>query len=79
MGVDGYYLNSLRAWIDRLRDEHRKLMARHARLERQGHPSTYGQGKLIDLNARMIELVDSALTEAILDRHAERPAGNAER
>lgn len=61
--VDGYYLNSLREWRKRLLADHRKIMARYASLERQMHPSKHGQGKLMELNAAMIALVDAALAE----------------
>lgn len=59
--ADGYYMNSLRAWKGQLQRDHRRMMARYASLESQLHPSRIGQGKLIKLNARMIELVDEAL------------------
>lgn len=68
MAIDGYYLNSLEAWRSDLLKKHRSLMARYGRLERAGgQPTLRAQGRLIDLNKRLIEIVtearDAALTE----------------
>ncbi len=61
---DGYLINGLTARRDRLLKEHRLLMSRYATLERTHHPSKLAQGKLIDLNRAIIDLVDQALLEA---------------
>lgn len=61
---DGYLLNGLRAWKTERQKEHRMLMARYARLERQAHPCTRAQGKMIDLNRKIIELIDAEIAAA---------------
>ena len=61
--LDGYYWNSLTTWQSDLLKQRRQLMARYASLERQQHPSKFGQGKLIELNAAIIALVSAALAE----------------
>lgn len=62
--LDGYYWNSLSALLDEAYKRHRQLMARYQTMMRDSHPSTYGQGKLIDLNAHWITTLKNEL-----DRH----------
>lgn len=62
--ADGYLLNGLYTWKRERQVEHRILMARYARLEKQAHPSTIAQGKFIELNRKIIELIDKAIVDA---------------
>lgn len=64
---DGYLLNSLFAWKQERQREHRMLMSRYASLERQNHPCLRSQGKAIELNRKIIELIDAAIAEAMAD------------
>lgn len=61
---DAYLLNGLRAWKAARQREHRTLMGRYTSLERQMHPSQAAQGKLIDLNRKIIEMIDQAIADA---------------
>jgi hypothetical protein len=62
--LDGYYWNSLRFLKQEAQRRHRSLMSRYATMERMGHPSTYGQGKLIELNAEWLERLSTELGNA---------------
>jgi hypothetical protein len=44
------------------------LMARYATFEKIAHPLRREQGLLIDLNCKIIELIGTALNEAIAGR-----------
>lgn len=62
--LDGYFGNSINDWRDQLVKRHRRLMARCNALQRQGHPSTYGQSVLIDINAKLIAALDRQYKKA---------------
>lgn len=59
--LDGYGMNSLRAMKSDLQKEIRRLVARYASLERQGHPSLRSQGAILDINRKFLEIVERAL------------------
>ena len=62
--ADGYLLNGLHAWKRERQKKHRLFMSRYASLERQDHPCLRAQGKMIELNRKIIELIDVAIAEA---------------
>jgi hypothetical protein len=58
----GYYINSLKAWKD---DFERQQKASHSRLralQRQKHPCTEQQQKLIDMRQAWINQIDAELS-----------------
>jgi hypothetical protein len=60
--LDGYGMNGLRSMKAGLQKERRRLMARYASLERQGHPSLRSQGVILDINKRFLEIIERALS-----------------
>lgn len=68
MARDWWFYEGLRHWREQRQLEHRKLMTRYARLQRQNHPQTASQGRLIDVNARIIALIGDAMkAESVSD------------
>jgi len=64
--LDGYFENSINAWRDLLMKRQRQLMTRYTFMEKLNHPSTYGQGVLIDINKKLIQNLDREY-RAVLD------------
>lgn len=56
----GYFLNSLDAMKADLWTERRKLSQRYETLEKQKHPCADAQWELMELNFKMMRLVDEA-------------------
>lgn len=61
---DAWLYEGLRRWREARQLEHRKLMARYARLEKQAHPQTASQGRLIEINEKIIALLNDAMRAA---------------
>lgn len=56
-----YYINGITAWKHRLEKELRLSMARYARLEGQCHPHLQDQGRFIDLQMRVLKILNAEL------------------
>lgn len=69
--MDGYYLNSLRLWKTAVQKDLRMMMARYARLEGIGSPILRSQGKLIDFNKRILEMLTTEIEAAELQVDAD--------
>ena len=62
--ITGWGINSLKSWKADLQKRHRTLMARRQRLEGRFHAEYSDLGHLIDISAKLIKIVDSALAES---------------
>lgn len=63
----GSFGNSINSWRDDLVKRERQMVARHARLERQGSPETYGYSVLIKINKRLIRKLEREYQKALIN------------
>lgn len=56
----GYYRNSLTHWRDRLMRERRAIKARLVTMVRSNHPDANDQSILLDLNLKLLDVIETA-------------------